>query len=394
MRKVGLLCLLFSFAFRLHALPEQKDSAVLLTKFHFIKYLSGIILIQLQIDNHPDTLTFVLDTGASGISLDSTTCERLHIESRLTDTFVVGVGGKKKVSFIFNRSLKLPGLTIDSLNLHINDYSFFSKYSNRKIDGIIGYNFLKRYIIAVDYENNFLSIYSPGEMTYPKKGWTFSPKVSPIPIIKATVIDSNRFNGAFFFDSGAKMELIVSKRFAEENHLFRSKRKMNLISVEGVAGAEYMPVSVVEKLTFGPYKFRNVPTYVFNDANNITVYPVNYGLIGAGIFSKFNLILNFPKGEVFMKPNGHFNAPFDYAYNGISIDIEDGKIIVYDVAPDSPAELYGLRAGDQIIAVDNIPYSDLDDCRDAINKRNTIIKIQITREGKMQSVLIKTGSFI
>ena len=394
MRKAGLFILILGFAIVSNAKAGNVDTARLLTQFSFTKYLNGIILIQAQMDNHPDTLFFILDTGCNGASLDSTTCEQLQIENRLTDTFVLGVGGKKQVHFAFNRSLKMGGLRVDSLDFHINDYSFFTRVSGRKIDGIIGYSFLKRFIVAVDYENTLLQIYTPGFIQYPKRSYVFNPKVVPIPLVKATINDNERFDGSFFFDTGAKMELIVSKRFAEDKKLFLQKRKLSMISVEGVAGGEYMPVSVVSELRFGPYKFKNVPTYVFDDVNNLTAYPQNYGLIGSGIFSKFNLILNFPKGEICMKPNAHFGESFDYAYSGLSIDREEEKIVVYDIAPKSPAEYYGLKIGDEILAVDNVLCNDVDNCRDAINKRNTFIKLLIVRDGKTQYLLMKTGSII
>ncbi|HYM95441.1 MAG TPA: signaling protein, partial [Chitinophagaceae bacterium] len=44
----------------------------LLTRISFGQLTGGIILFQAKLDNFPDTLNFILDTGSSGISLDST----------------------------------------------------------------------------------------------------------------------------------------------------------------------------------------------------------------------------------------------------------------------------------------------------------------------------------
>ena len=46
-----------------------------ITSIPFIQLTGGIIILQAKFENFPDTLNFVLDTGSSGISLDSTTAD-------------------------------------------------------------------------------------------------------------------------------------------------------------------------------------------------------------------------------------------------------------------------------------------------------------------------------
>src|SRR5688572_13564866 len=94
----------------------------LLTKIPFTQLTGGIVILQATLGNHPDTLNFILDTGSSGISLDSTTADYLKEEPTPTERTIRGIAGIRKVSFLYNRQLKFPGLTIDSLDFHINDY--------------------------------------------------------------------------------------------------------------------------------------------------------------------------------------------------------------------------------------------------------------------------------
>ncbi|HXB32523.1 MAG TPA: retropepsin-like aspartic protease, partial [Puia sp.] len=96
--------------------------ARLLTKFTFTLFSGGVMALKAKMDNFPDSLTFILDTGSGGISLDSTTCVRLHLDPTLSDKTILGIGGVRQVKFLYNRTLKLPGLTVDSLNFHVNDY--------------------------------------------------------------------------------------------------------------------------------------------------------------------------------------------------------------------------------------------------------------------------------
>src|SRR5690606_29986339 len=104
--------------------------------------------------DYPDTLTFILDTGSGGISLDSATAADLKVKTTLSDRTIRSISGIRQVYFAYNQKLHLPGLTVDSLNFHINDYEVLTSAYGTKIDGIIGYSFLSRYIVKVDYDSS------------------------------------------------------------------------------------------------------------------------------------------------------------------------------------------------------------------------------------------------
>src|SRR6187551_4048289 len=111
MRKISAVILLLfiladSQAQEILTPPEPR----LLTRFPFKQFSGGVMVIQANFANIPDTLNFILDTGSGGISLDSATCSELNIPIVPTDTTITGIGGVHKVSFAFDQSLSLPGL--------------------------------------------------------------------------------------------------------------------------------------------------------------------------------------------------------------------------------------------------------------------------------------------
>ncbi len=59
----------------------------------FIQLTGGIILLQARFADFPDTLNFVLDTGSSGISLDSTTADYFGIKPTPTNRSIRGIAG-------------------------------------------------------------------------------------------------------------------------------------------------------------------------------------------------------------------------------------------------------------------------------------------------------------
>src|ERR1700689_5435195 len=62
----------------------------LLTSFPFTILNGGIITVKARLDDYPDTLTFIFDTGSGGISLDSSTCIKMHILTELSDRTIRG----------------------------------------------------------------------------------------------------------------------------------------------------------------------------------------------------------------------------------------------------------------------------------------------------------------
>ena len=99
---------------------------------------------------------------------------------------------------------------------------------------------------------------------------------------------------------------------------------MEASQAEGLGGKTPMKQGVVKQVKLGPYKFRNVPTYIFDDDYNITSYPFLGGLIGNDLLRRFNLIINYEKKDIHLMPNSHFREQFDYSYTGLGMYMVDG----------------------------------------------------------------------
>jgi hypothetical protein len=145
------------------------------------------MVIQAMFADLPDTLNFILDTGSGGISLDSSTCVEFGIMVTPSDTSITGIGGVRKVGFAFDKTLRLPGLNIEHLNFHINDYDVLSSVYGEKVDGIIGYSFFSRYIVKIDFDSSIIEVHSPGKTSYPKGGTMLHPAFTNLPIQWLTV---------------------------------------------------------------------------------------------------------------------------------------------------------------------------------------------------------------
>lgn len=365
-----------------------------LTSFGFRQLSGGVVLLNALFADYKDTLNFILDTGSGGISLDSTTIRYFGITPTPSDLTILGIAGIRKVSFIYNQKLRLPGLTVDSLNFHINDYSILTSVYGEKIDGIIGYSVLSRYIFQINYDSLRIHIYTNGRLKYPRGGWLYEPILKTLPVQTARVKDAFMVNSRFLFDIGAGLCLMLNRDFVEDSNFLDKKRVFYAKEAEGIGGKVDMSMTVIKEIRMGPYRFRNVPVFVFEDTFNITSYPYLGGILGNDILRRFNVILNYSKREFYFTPNSHYNDFFDYAYSGIELYMVDNKIILGDVAVGSPAAQAGLKEGDVVIGINNIVGQNLQLFKQALQIVGEKVKMIVSRNGELMEFTFRTKSIL
>ena len=372
----------------------EVPTSVLLTKFSFKLLTGGVVILKATVGDKPDSLSFVLDTGSGGISLDSATVDYLQLPAVESDRTIRGIAGIRKVKFVRNLTLHLPGLETNNLDFHINDYEILTNVYGVRIDGIIGYSFLSRYIVKIDYDVNMLEVWTPGAIKYPRQGYLMKPIINSLPIFKATVKDGISVDGSFYFDTGAGLCLLMSEDFANDKKVIKKGRKMTLTQAEGLGGKKTMMVTTVKQVKFGPFKFRKVPAHIFKDEFNVTAYPVLGGLLGNDLFRRFNIVLNYSKKEIHLLPNTHFNEAFDYSYTGMGIYFINGDVIVEDVLAGSPAEHAGIKIGDRILAIDKNFTNNIQAYKNLLQTTGSKLNLVIIRDGLPLTITLKVKSIL
>lgn len=352
----------------------------------------GVMFVRAVVNGYPDSLNFILDTGSGGISLDSAACARWNMPIRPSDKTIRGIAGVRKVSFLYDASLHLPGLTIDSLDFHVNDYEILSSVYGIRVDGIIGYSFFSRYIVRLDYDIMQMEVFTQGEYLYPRGGHLLRPLLTNIPIQSAALQDARWLSSRFYFDTGAGLALLLSESYVRDSSVLATKKKQPLVTqAEGVGGKMTMRITTVRKFRLGPYMFRRVPAFLFEDPYNITNYPFLGGLIGNDILRRFNTVINYAKREIHIIPNKHLREPFDYSYTGLGIYQIDGRVIVEDVLPGSPGELAGFRTGDMILAINNDISGNIRVYKEMLQQTGAKLRFLVRNEDGIRVLVMRPG---
>lgn len=365
-----------------------------LTTLSFSLAAESVILIEGVLIGSPDTLTFILDTGSSGISLDSTKASALGLEPQESDVNIRGIAGVRKAEFLYNKQLQLSDLIIDSLNFHINDYEFLSYVYGVRIDGVIGYSLLSRYILEINYDDREIAICSQGPIKYPRGGHLLRPFIRTLPVQGAQIKDHRKIRSRFLFDIGAGLSLVLSQDFEADSSVVRKKRKRFPIEAHGVGGKLNMEMTLVKDFRLGPYRFRNVPTMIFDDEFNVTSYPYLGGLIGNQLLKRFNLIVNYQQREIHLKPNSLYREPFEYSYSGMELYYMNGSIVVGSIVEGSPADVAGLEEGDIVIAIDNNASGDFSQYKKALTSARKRVRLIIQRDEELLDLQVRLMSLL
>jgi hypothetical protein len=394
-KKVRLL--LFFLARTLATSAQVNDDfppARLISKFNFIQLSGGVVVLRATLDAFPDTLNFILDTGSGGISLDTLTATYYKLPLEPSERTVKGIGGTRQLSFYKKGVLHFPGVTVENLDFHINDYEILTEVYGLRIDGIIGFSLLRRFILTLDYEKQEVSFYSPGAYNYPRKGTLLHPTFANLPITEHEIKDMRSYTPSFYFDTGAGLCVMFADQFIKDSVFLNPKRKTVHTQVEGLVGKINMKLSTMRRIKIGNFHFKKVPIHIYQDSVNLFNYPTLVGLIGSDLLRRFNIVLNYPERSIHLTPNSHIQESFDYSYTGMNFYFIDGRIVITEIQQGSPADKAGFQPGDIIFGIENNFSNNIQQYRLLLQQHKQKVRIIIYRNSVPQMIELKIGSIL
>ena len=100
--------------------------------------------------------TFALDTGASMTAVSPALASTLKIETG-EDVSMTGAGGMLKAAVGRVASLAVGAASLENLSVVVSDFlEMIGQAVGGPLDGVVGYNFLRRFRVTIDYPNSML----------------------------------------------------------------------------------------------------------------------------------------------------------------------------------------------------------------------------------------------
>jgi hypothetical protein len=257
------------------------------------------IFFQLQIAGSSEHLWFSLDTGAGSSYLDLGVAKRLGLQTSGSGTVHGAGAGTVPVNFIESVTFELPGLT--SSGHRVNTTDLTGLQGHHPMDGFLGYDFISRYVITVDYAAGKMTIAEATGYSYSGPGgivpikfrgkWPYIQGTIAVPGVKPET-------GEFLVDSGSGDAVDDPAILKTTAPVRKVKTGVGLGQAgEGVLGrASY--------LQLGSFRL-DAPTAACCSGN-----PDDMRKIGTEVLRRFTVILDYMRNRMILEPNSHFKETF------------------------------------------------------------------------------------
>lgn len=342
--------------------------------------VSNHIYLKVKVNDSPP-LSFILDTGAGANCLDLSKAEKLGIQT-VGKVEAKGVGGSADASFLQVDSIVVGDLTLMDQKMASIQLNQLEVYDGMPIDGILGYDFLNRFTIEIDYQNQILTVWEPDSFTYSGPGERIPITIEGnTPQVAAKI--NGEYEGTFRIDTGSRSSLDLHAPFVREHELLKEYPKyLDAPSGFGVGGASKGVIARIKGFQIGDFTIDS-PVCGFSLAEEGAFATTkSAGNIGGGILKRFNVIFDYTRNQMILEKNKNFDMPDKYIMSGLLLMKQNDDIKVYDVIKDSPGEKAKIKAGDQILSVDHQPANrySLQQIRELLNKEEgTKITLEIKR---------------
>ncbi len=180
-------------------------------KFRLAGGAQPLILLPTRV-NGAGPFDFILDTGAGTSLLSAALAQQLKIKILGTKEGQ-SAGGKISVSLAKVDSFALGQAKIEDVEVGIVDLGHISKTIGTKIDGDVGYNFLKHFRVTIDYQTGNVRFDDPKRIeSFGKSAKTEVPLrlASPAkPLVLVDVSVNGRGPFQFAIDTGTSTTAIA-----------------------------------------------------------------------------------------------------------------------------------------------------------------------------------------
>src|SRR5215217_2207584 len=364
-----------------------------------IDRLGNAIFVQARINNSPP-LWFVLDTGASATFIDARRARSLGLKS-VGNVAASGTGGSVQVKFARGVNFTLPGVKL--IDQSVATIPFRKEISGMKpnFGGILGYDFISRFVLEIDYLNKRLTLHDAKSYEYEGPGKHVPITVEGTPFVSADVKVSGHepIAGRFEIDSGYDGAMTLYQPFVNAHPFLAPPAAGNQSTRQGLGQSSTATKARVERFDFGGFSFLDVVSdFSVGEGGSGGDHDVS-GLIGNEILSRFKVIFDYSRQEMILEPNAHLTDPFGANVSGLVLELQTKPrrvVKVTDVKEESAAQGAGIQTGDQLIAIDNESTSSLslEQIEKLLQEQEREFLLTVKRGARVLKIKLKTNKRI
>ncbi|MBW8686067.1 retropepsin-like aspartic protease [Chitinophaga rhizophila] len=251
----------------------------------------------------PDSLHFIFDTGAEVTTLRQQTADRLQLKTKNigglsgTDAVVVRVP-TAELSVLYFEKTRLPFVKV-----YIEPLNEFQDIPVT-IDGIIGVDLLKAFVVRIDYEKEVLLLYRSNKTPPGTPGQRLPLSLNfNTPVVNGVINlpDGQSIDSRFHLISGGEYGILFNYPFVEKHRLNSRLTTLSTDKVRDLYKELTYTNTSLPAMELGAVKLTQVAASYCKDVNDAGSIYEMAGSIGYMVWRQFRTItINYSGRELFL----------------------------------------------------------------------------------------------
>lgn len=297
---------------------------------------------------------FIFDSGGSNI-MDPAVAAQIGAPSR----------GSVRVSGVGNDAQRAQTAAVDSVRLGTQELTAqrfivlptrtgFGASEGPLVDGLIGAEFLSRFVTTIDYEHRELRFSDEADAS------PAGAEILPItlsgghPRVPCRIDD---IATTCSIDTGSRLGATIVKPFADAHPaVVPSALTANGVEGYGIGGAAYGRLGRLSSIAFGNLTVHDIITDFSTQQRGAFADSSIAANIGGAVLRRFTLTLDYAHARLTLRPNSAFAQEDNGDRSGLFLIGRSGTIAVLDVRAGTPAADAGITKDDTLVSINGRAY--------------------------------------
>jgi hypothetical protein len=308
-------------------------------------------LIYLPVTIAGATHYWILDSGASMSVIDQGYANRLGLDVQ-GSIKGYGFGELFDLSFVKVPEYQVGTISFASQKFYVSQ-GLTEKSYEPVIAGILGYDFLSRFVVEVDYDRHAVTFHAPESFVYRGPGATIDAPLKYRTFTLPVVLDG-KYASLWSLDLGS-YHSSIHYPFAEKLGLL-DRPGVEIVS-QGMSGISYEKNVRFSCLEIDRFRLdQPLISMPMEKGKGATALGEVGGNLGNSTLRQFHLFLNYPEQKIILEEGLGFNKAPPPDKSGMIIGrAANHQPMISFVATNSPAAKAGLVAGDIIVEMAGQP---------------------------------------
>jgi len=300
---------------------------------------------------------WVLDTGAGMTVLSTAFAKELGLE--LTGELKgQGAGGRVATAALTSLPpFSVKGIQFQGQTAAVIDMAALIRKLGVEVVGILGFDFLSRFVTKIDFANELVSFYEPGTFRYAGNGHVVDMHIANSLFGVEATLDGTH-SGNWLFDVGAGTTHLDGCYALREGYA----EKDGILRMGHGAGGEYQLKEIkCDSIQFAGFTVHDPEIDFAYGGTDTTFTADQMGVLGNSLFRNFVLYCDYASERLIVEQGSQFDHRWPVDNSGLQVAwSDDGKVQASYVSPDSPADEAGFAKGDLLRSVNGIGVDLLD----------------------------------